>query len=351
MNQTDRNLLASLGIYPSPQTQGVIRSDGGNIGAIAADAALLPNAAVPAEFSLYLDQNVVDILKAPHKATELLPEASPAGINETTSHYKFAVADSAGYTVPYDDYANHGSTDVNFNYLTREQYVFQTTIAYGQLETQLLSAAKINLVSERQKVAARLIQQDLNRFYFYGVQGREIYGLLNDPNLPAAVAPQPAPRPSAAAAVGWAVKTAKEIFEDVLYLFQQLRVNSAGLITETDPLILALPNQQMGALAKLSDYNVSVRQTLKEYFGNLKIVGVPELKAPGGPGSEERVFLFAPQFGGNRAGELVFGQKFKQLELVRDLSAYRQKVYASTFGAIIKYPVAFAIMSGVEAAA
>ena len=63
----------------------------------------------------------------------------------------------------------------------------------------------------------------------------EIYGLLNDPNLPANVSPLP----NAASKTLWAEKSTKEIYEDVLYLFGKMADRGAGHIDANTELVLA----------------------------------------------------------------------------------------------------------------
>ncbi|MDR1039255.1 MAG: DUF2184 domain-containing protein [Deltaproteobacteria bacterium] len=342
--QQTLKVLAAKGIH-IPGARGFIRSDRSNVGALAQDAALqtAASASVPGEFRLYLAEDVIDILTAPTVATELLSEACPAGVDETTVIIKYPIAEKVGRTKPYDDFAHHGTADVNREYRVREQYVFQTTIAYGEMETKVSSAAKINLVAEKQAAAAETLKQDANRFYMYGVKGRNIYGLLNDPSLPAAITPAVA----SSGAVGWGGKTTEEIYNDVLRLYRELAVNSRGLISPRDPLTLALTNEDAVLLGTANQFNINVTDMLNKYFGSLKIVAVPELTGADGV---RKAFLFAQTVNGKAVGDMVYGQKYRQLQVIPDLSSYRQKVYASTFGCVVKYPLAFAIMTGLEAA-
>ena len=57
--------------------------------------------------------------------------------------------------------------------------------------------------------------------------------------------------------------------------------------------------------------------------------------------------LIVPEIMGQPTGELAFGEKIRQGRLVSDLSSYRQKFAASTYGFIMRMPAAFAVMSGI----
>ena len=95
----------------------------------------------------------------------------------------------------------------------------------------------MNLASAKQRAAATVLDIDGNKFALLGVAGKEVYGILNDPNLPAAIT---------AAAVGtgdstkWEDKTTVQIYNDILALFSELVAQSAGLIDQNTPLRLCL---------------------------------------------------------------------------------------------------------------
>lgn len=308
---------------------------------LAQDAALVttPNATVPAELLAYIDPTVVEILTAVRNAKKIFPEVQKG--DWTTPYFKFRVQEYTGVTTPYSDYADGGVAGVNENWPSREQYVFQTTIKYGDLETDMASIAKMNLASEKQKAAARIIEIDANRFYLFGVKGKEIYGLLNDPNLNASITGCTA---KDGGETKWAKKTADEIYSDVLSLAASLRQNSQGNINEDTPLVLALSPQSNAQLGKINAYGLSVRQMLKNEFGDrLDFVELPELY---NASSGNTILLIAKEILGIPVAQLGFGIKYRAHPVVRELSSYKQKISASTYGAVLYYPFAIATMEG-----
>ena len=146
---------------------------------IAQDAALITqaNTAVPAEFTAYIDPVVIEILTAPRNARKLFREEKKG--DWTTSYDKFRISEMVGGTEPYSDYANGVTSDVNNEWMSRAQYLFQTSIAYGDREVALSSAAKLNLAAEKQRAAATRLEIDANKFYLLGVSGQEIYGVFH----------------------------------------------------------------------------------------------------------------------------------------------------------------------------
>jgi len=311
-----------------------------NMARIAQDAALIttPNTTVPAEFLAYIDPMVIEILTAPRRAREIFSEEKKG--DWTTPYAKWRMDEITGSTQPYSDYANGTTSGVNSEWQTRPQYVFQTSITYGDLEVAMSSAVKVNLAASKQRAAARVIDIDQNRFYLLGVAGREIYGILNDPNLPASI-------PAGAAGTGgppqWADKTTTQIYNDILALFAQLTEQTRGLIDRDTPLKLCLSPEMSVRLGAATDFNVSVLDMLKKYFSRLDIVVLPELHSAT---AGETVLLVAPEVAGQKTGLLAFGEKIRAGRIVPDMSSFRQKFIGSTYGGIVLQPYAFASMTG-----
>lgn len=307
---------------------------------IAQDAALIttPNTTVPAELLAYIDPMVIEILTAPRRAREIFGEEKKG--DWTTPYMKWRVDEMTGKTEPYSDYANGTTSGVNSEWQTRVQYVFQTSITYGDFEVDMSSTAKVNLAASKQRAAANVIDIDQNRFYLLGVAGKEIYGILNDPNLPAAI---PAGATGEGSSMKWADKTTVQIYNDVLALFAQLSKQSSGLIDKDTPLKLCLSPELAVRLGAATDFNVSVLDMLKRYFSRIDIVTVPELHSMT---AGETMFLIAPEVNGQRSGTLAFGEKMRAGRVVPDLSSFRQKFVGTTYGGIVLMPFAFAQMTG-----
>ena len=260
---------------------------------------------------------VIEILTAPRRAREIFGEEKKG--DWTTPYMKWRVDEMTGKTEPYSDYANGTTSGVNSEWQTRVQYVFQTSITYGDFEVDMSSTAKVNLAASKQRAAANVIDIDQNRFYLLGVAGKEIYGILNDPNLPAAIT---AGATGTGGSTKWADKTTVQIYNDVLALFAQLSEQSSGLIDKDTPLKLCLSPELAVRLGAATDFNVSVLDMLKRYFTRIDIVTVPELHSMT---AGETMFLIAPEVNGQRSGTLAFGEKMRAGRVVPDLSSFRQK--------------------------
>lgn len=306
---------------------------------LAQDAALVstPNSAVPVELLMYFDPTVIEILTAPKRSREIYTEVKKG--DWTTPAAKFRVMEMTGSTQPYSDHADNGKADVNYNWPTRENYIFETVIRYGDLEQAVSAEAKINLAADKQRAAANTIDVDANRFNFLGVSGKKIYGILNDPSLTATISPAAT---GTGSSVLWSTKTTKLIYEDTLLLFARLVSQTAGLVDEKSKLILALSPAMAVKLASATDYNVSVLDMLNKYFSNLTIVSAPQYATSGG----QLMQFIAPEVQGQSTGELGFSEKMRAGRLVPYLSSYAQKFTAGTYGFILKQPMAVAQMIG-----
>lgn len=306
---------------------------------LAQDAALVssPNASVPVELLMYFDPQVIEVLTAPKMAREIFGEVKKG--DWTTPQAKFRVMEMTGETAPYSDYSESGNAGTNYNWEPRDNYVFQTVIRYGDLEQAVTAEAKINLAADNQRAAANTIDVDSNRFYFNGVEGKQIYGLLNDPGLTDTISPLAS---GAGGSVLWTDKTTKQRYDDVLYLFQRLVTQTAGLVDKNSPLKLCMSPALAVLLGSATDFNVSVEDMLKKYFSNLSVVTAPQYDTTGG----ELMQLIATQVQGQQTGELGFSEKMRAGRLVPSLSSFSQKFTAGTYGAILRLPMAVAQMLG-----
>ena len=142
----------------------------------------------------------------------------------------------------------------------------------------------------------------------------------------------------------WGNATAQEIYNDILALFTQLQVQLVGLMPDMDAkMVLALPPSLLPALSKVSIYNVTAKQTILENFPNLRIETAPEFATPSG----NLVQLFVEEIDGVRSVYTAFTEKMRAHPVIPDLSAWKQKKSAGTWGSIIRRPLAFVQMLGV----
>lgn len=330
--------LKALGIS-GEEFRGVITPE--NRAQIAQDAALVttPNALSPAYMGAYIDREAIEILTAPRNARAVFSEIKKGDF--ATPFAQFHSVEYTGSTTPYTDYTKSTHAGVNYNWPTRKQYRYQTTINYGDLESEVTGLAGVNLVSDKQKAAAHVIDVDANKFALFGVAGYEVYGLLNDPNLPSAMTPST----GSGGGLVWSGKDMTEIYKDILDMYAALQTQSQGLVDMDSRLVLLLPPGVMPELGKTNGYgNKTVKGLLDEYFGGrLDYVTIPELASVSG----NTAMLIAREVQGQRVAEIGFGEKLRMGRVIPQLSSFEQKVSASTYGTIYYRPFAVASMVGV----
>lgn len=318
--------------------RGILAND--SIDQLANDAAMVTaaNSGVPVEFTSYIDPMVIPILTATRGAREIFGEAKKG--DWTTSYARFQTSEITGEVEAYTDYGQGGASDVNPTFPVRTQYIYQTNIRYGDREVDVASRARLQLAADKQRAAATVIDIASNKFALYGVAGLEIYGLLNDPNLPANVSPLP----NADSKTLWAEKSTKEIYEDVLYLFGKMADRGAGHIDANTELVLATSPATQVQLGKATDFNISARQMLETYFPRIRFVALPELaKATGGTS----ILLVAPTIEGLPTAQIGFSEKFRAMRLIPESSSFHQKFVGSSYGTIIYRPFAIGTMTSV----
>lgn len=115
-------------------------------------ASTAPNIGAPAALYTYIDPRIVQVLFGVTNASKFF---APNKVGSWEQDFAtFEVEEIEGNVTAYNDYADGVTTDVNYNFPSRQIYRYQTTIKYGDLESDKASAAKIPLVSRKQVAAA-----------------------------------------------------------------------------------------------------------------------------------------------------------------------------------------------------
>ena len=301
-----------------------------------------PNSGIPSFFTQFVDPEVVRVMQTPNKGATILGEEKKG--DWTTQTAWFPMIENTGEVSSYGDFNENGRSDVNAQFESRQSYLFQTILEYGDLEVERAGEAKLNLVAEKQMAAAKTLDKFLDYTYHFGVAGLENYGLLNDPSLPAALTPST----KAAGGVKWVngnqiVAAAQEVYTDFQTLFTQLTSVTYGAVDEESELTLVVPNNVNSAFTAVNQYGITVKAYIGETFKRVNYVTDPRYATTSG----NVVQLWASTFEGRKTGTCAFNEKMRDHLVVRSTSSYKQKRTAGTWGAIIKYPLAVAQMIGV----
>jgi hypothetical protein len=313
-----------------------------------------PNSGVPSLLTTLIDPQVYEVLFAPNMAAEILGEVRKGTwLDETTL---FPVAEATGEVSSYGDYATSGRSGVDTNWPQVQAYLFQTIKEYGERELERAGLARINWVSEIDRAAAINLNKFSNYTYFFGVMALQNYGLINNPFLSAYLTPAPkAATPGSTAwtnAQGQVVASANEVFNDTQSLYLQLVAQNAGLVKADTKMTLALGPTSAVALTATNTFNVNVNDLLMKNFKNLKIKEAVQYQGksgqnPQGVAGGNVVQLIADEVEGQKTAFCAYNEKMRAHPIIREMSAFRQKVTSGTWGTVMRYPAGISQMIGI----
>jgi hypothetical protein len=311
-----------------------------------------PNSAVPALLTTLIDPKVYEILFAPNMAAEIMGEVRKGTwLDETTM---FPVAEATGEVSSYGDFNNNGRAGVNTNWPQVQAYLFQTIKEYGERELERAGLARINWVSEIDRSAAIALNKFANFAYFFGVGNLQNYGLLNNPFLSAPITPAP----KAFGGTQWVnssgqvVATANEIYNDIQSMFLALVAQNAGLVTQETDITLAMSPTVAVALTATNTFNVNVNDLLKKNFPKIKIkqavqYGTKSGTNPQGIAGGNLVQMIATEVEGQQTGFCAYNEKMRAHPIIREMSAFKQKLTSGVWGTVLRYPAGLSQLLGV----
>ena len=316
---------------------------------LAMDAAMQTQANVgyPASFFQYIDPQNVEILFGVTNANKIAPEVKQGTWSD--EFYTFPCEEAVGGVTAYSDRTENVTTEVNYNFQTREQARFETIVQFGNLEIDKANQAKIALQSRKQIAGANIIARKQNEFYLYGVSGKINHGLLNSSDL------NPSINPNTITIGGstyttWADKVANDtsnagnhVYNDVLKLWSTLSARNGGNIDQNERIILAVSNNVVSYLSAPNQFGLTCEAMLKQNFPNLEIIQLPELSTNQGEGA----MMIVPSLYGVDTVNLVYSDKLRALQVIQTVSGYKQKLVSTSYGAVYKRTSLVATMYGI----
>lgn len=294
------------------------------------------NSGIPGYLLNYIDPELTRVLTTPMQGAVILGESKKG--DWTTLTATFPVVEPTGEVSSYGDFNNNGRAGANANFPQRQSYHYQTMTEWGERELDMAGQAKINWASELNIASALVLNKFQDNSYFFGIAGLQNYGLLNDPNLSAPVAPI-----SVGGVTLWSGKDGQGVYDDIVKIYGQLVSQTQGLVTRRDKLKLCMSPEIEVNLTKTNQYNVNVSDMLAKNFPNLTVETAVQYDTASG----QLVQLIAESIDGQNVGTAAFTEKMRAHAIVRDTSSFKQKKSQGTWGAIIKVPMAIAGMIGV----
>lgn len=306
------------------------------------------NTLLPGQFFQIVDPNVYEARQSPLVATQIFPESRVG--DWLTDYYTAQIKEYSGATQPYSDFSDTPTANVNYNPMAAKNFLYQTFIQIGEREQAKSMAAGINLLSDYELAAAHVLGYQENEIYLLGLEGMQVYGILNFPTLFPSVSPLPWTPPGGSTPVTlWSQKDSQAIYDDIIYLYSQIVGRGRGNVTRNASMkLLVSPGadvmllKQTRSAGDLSQEPVYV--TIDKALPALQVIQVPELASDT---EGETIMLIVDLPGALRTGDLYFAEKIKTHEPFVRHSVRQQKWSSGTFGAIIRQPYFVATMTGV----
>ena len=297
------------------------------------------NAGIPAFLSTFIDPKLIEVLVSPMKAAEIAGGETKKG-DWTTDTAMFQMVESTGEVSSYGDYSENGRAGVNFNTPQRQSYHYQVMTQWGERELERAGLARIDWANRLNIASILTLNKFQNKSYFFGISGLQNYGLLNSPQLSAAITPTT----KTAGGTGWSNATGTEVVADITKLYVKLQGQSGGTIDRDTKMTLAMsPLSDGNGMTKVTDYNVTVQEKIKKIYPNMTIKTAPEYSTASG----ELVQLIVDEVEGQRTVDTAFTEKLRAHPIVVNSSSFKQKKSQGTWGSIIYLPVFIAQMLGV----
>jgi hypothetical protein len=310
-----------------------------------------PNSGIPAYLTFYMDADVLKILTAKNQAAEIFGEKQKGTWTDST--LLFPVVEQTYEVSTYGDRNNNGSSGINTNFPERQTYLFQTTMQYGDLEVERAGLGKINFVAEQRAAAMMGLAKFSNLAYFYGINGQQTYGILNEPGLQPAIAPSPKANGGLAWLNGTAPNaTANEVLADIQSLYTQAINQSAGNIDLKSKCYLIMSPSRTMAMTFTNSFGVNVSDLLKKNFPQMEVMSAVQYGAitaqnPQGFAGGELVQLWFPDVMGQESGYCSYNSKMMASRIIPEMNSFKQKLSQGTSGFILRQDFAMAQLLGV----
>jgi hypothetical protein len=292
------------------------------------------NSSIPAYLANYIDPRVVEVLVSPMKAAVIAGEEKAGSWTDAT--WQFNMVESTGETSAYGDFNTNGMSGANMNFIFRQSFHYQTVTQWGEKELEMAGLTRIDWATRLNIASVLTLNKYQNKTYFFGVDGLENYGLLNDPNLPSPLS----------ATATWSSATVEQIYEDVRRMVQEIISTSKGLVDDESPFVMAMSPAVMSTLNRINIYGLTPKANLAANYPQMRFETAPEY-ATGSEASGQFVQMFVEELNGQKTCTTAFTEKMRTHPIIIALSSFMQKKSQGTWGTVIFRPFLFTSMIGV----
>jgi hypothetical protein len=186
------------------------------------------------------------------------------------------VAEPAAKAELYGDTTNIPLADYRQSIESRGIVRFEQGFQVGKLEDARQAAIGYQAADEKRRAATESLDISRNQVGFYGFNQPDtnVYGLLNDPSLPAYLT----------TGTPWATATFDQLVTEFNRLYSQIETQMGGQVKDSAKFVLVLPNGYRSIFSVYSSAasGMTFRKWLQDEFPNLRVVTSPEFKDANG---------------------------------------------------------------------
>lgn len=292
-----------------------------------------PNGSIPANFTTVFDPEIARVALAPLKSESIYSSRQMGSWIDTD--IEFPIVEHTGQATAYGDYDNDGTADSNVVFENRQTYHFQTHVKVGEMGAEKAARIGYNIVGEKQGSGVDTLNRLRNKINFFGVEGLNLRGSLNDKDLPAPITPTNGTK--------WSDMEPEKIVNEALRMFADAQKRSDGTLSLDDPMTLALSPNMEPILGRTNSYGLDVKEQLTKKFSKMRIETAPEYATANG----ELVQLIPDSVRRSKTGQSIYTERLRFHRVELRTSNWSQKLSAGSVGTVIKYPHAISQMIGV----
>jgi len=311
---------------------------------------LPPSNGTPVQFLQAWLPDFVKVLTAARKIDELV------GITTIGNWYDKevvqGVVEEYGIARPYSDISDIPLTETNTNFEVRDIVSFEQGCTITLREENRASAMRFDVGAAKRQAANRSLEIARNTIGFNGYGGGQIrvWGLLNDPNLPAAIT---LPNGSAGtSANSWATKSFQDIVNDIQIAMAALQTQSSDLVNpESVNVTIGVPTSKYQYLATLNTQgNMSVRDWITRTYPKARVVSAPEFQQASG--NRDILYVFAENISSADTADSatilqLVPTRFMTVGIEKCVKGITEDYLNAVAGVMVRYP--FAVVRAIGA--
>lgn len=242
----------------------------------------------------------------------------------------------------YGDFTKAPLANWNVNFETRDNVRFEMGVQVGKLEEARASQMRLNSYAMKREAMAEAFSILENNVGWFGFRNtslnfpgtsKKVYGLLNDPNLEAAL-------PIGVAS--WEGATMDAMCTDIQAMVTKAVKDLNGHYDpETDTATLALPIAAYTQLGKINTYGISVRDWMTKTYPKVRIVSCPELT--GAISAADAALFVVDKVADDTAVQQLLTSAMRLVGVQPQAKGFYEVYSCSTAGSLVRYPLAYRI--------